>query len=86
MTLNPKTKNSVGKRSSKKEKKSTKDTKFSGAKIFSNRVEQYDVVNGIGKADAKINIGQLVRVDAAKAAKKAWKLFGGKIVKNMVAA
>lgn len=48
----------TGKRAFKQKKKTSKDTKVSGANILSNRVEQYDVDNWIAQANAGINIGK----------------------------
>lgn len=39
-----------------------------GTKILSNRVEQYDEVNGIAQAEEGIRIGQVVQGDAREAA------------------
>lgn len=47
----------TGRRASKKEKKISKDTKVSRAKILSKRVGKYDLINGFAQANAGMNIG-----------------------------
>lgn len=58
---------------SKKKKKYSKDTKYSNAKIFSNRFQQYSVVKCIEEASNETDISQLKRSDASTDAAKAKK-------------
>lgn len=66
-------------------KMTTKHTKFTGAKVFSNHVKQNDVVRGIVPANAGIDISQLVRDDASIVVVKTRKSLGGKFVRDLVA-
>lgn len=78
--------NETGRCASRERKKASKSTKVSSAKMLSNQVERYNVVNVISQANDGIKIGQLVQGDASNTYAKARKLFGEKIVKYMVAA